>query len=357
MILNNFFSKIFSISVGISKQIFKFFILTKLQISKCFIQMGIKSEDDLKKLENDFFNLLKQNEIDDIKKMNISYIQSYKVDNGKIVFKYPLFPLQYSNLNLDELPEEKVYYLKTLFNNFKLIDYLKQESNKIKYPHISIDYKNNIISRKSKRILIPFDREKVYQITYNKKIESTFQQINEYYEAYVSETYHMFKVGISVKLFRVLSLYINESNKEIDPFSEDNPYFYIFMYKWYFAYKYPVSGPLTFHMAKFFQYSIYDREKSQFFIYMPYDTAEECMILLYNLSLAAYDYLFIDPRDENEQEWFECDIFLEYIKLIRKYYTIRPQIDPLNPLEHSKLFSFYGYEFPYDTLGHQLRKC
>ena len=306
-------------------------------------------------MENDFFNLLKQNEINVVENMNIDYIQSYKLANGKIEFKYPSFQLQYTNLNIDELPEEKVYYLKTLFNNFKLVNSLlplKQESNRIddiKYPHISIDYKNNIISQKSKRI--PFDWRDKDRFESNKKIESTFKQINENYEAYVSIEYRMFKLGISVKSFRVLSLYMNENNKYFH-----KPCISFYGHLLYFSqctnYKYPIIPEITNHIASILKESVYDNKKSMFYLYLSYATAEEYMRSLYNLSWSGYDYLIIDPRNENEREFFECDTFLEYVKIIREYERIWAQIHLVNPLEQSKLFTFYGYVFPGEPFEH-----
>ena len=99
------------------------------------------------------------------------------------------------------------------------------------------------------------------------------------------------------------------------------------------------------HMAHVLQYAIYDNEKSLFYLYFPYEGAERYMRILYNLSWVAYDEMFIDPRDSSDPRWFECDIFLESIKLIHPYYENCPLIHLINPLKHSKLFSYYGYEF------------
>ena len=292
--------------------------------------------------------------------MDISYIKRFKLQNGETAFKYPSFPLKYSQLPLNELPDEKIYYLKTLFSNYKLIDLLKEVTAEINYPHISLDNENNITSMKDKTIKIPYDLEEEHRISIREIKDSEFEKLDEHYEAYVAMKYHLFKVGISVKLFRVLSAYINMRNKQYPPqYPNDDIYYSISLLTHYDSYKYPDYPPLSYHMGHFLQYSTYDKEKSIFYLYMPYETAENCLRILYNLSWVSYSTLLIDPRDENDHGWFECDTFLEYTKLIHdyKYYDpIHSRIHPLNPLNRSHLFSIYGYQFPGEPIGQPLRK-
>ena len=126
----------------------------------------------------------------------------------------------------------------------------------------------------------------------------------------------------------------------------------IFNFSQYTNYKYPIIPKITNHIASILKESVYDNKKSMFYMYLSYATAEEYMRSLYNLSWSGYDYLIIDPRNENEREFFECDTFLEYVKIIREYERIWAQIHLVNPLEQSKLFTFYGYVFPGEHFEH-----
>ena len=120
-------------------------------------------EDPYKENAYEIFNLIKENSIEELERMNISNIQTFKLQNGETAFKYPSIPLKHSSLPLNELPDEKVYYLKTLFNNYKLFDLLKEEPEGITYPHISLDNDNNIISMKDKVIKVPYDCKEEYR--------------------------------------------------------------------------------------------------------------------------------------------------------------------------------------------------
>ena len=361
MMIYYFANKLFSLFWEISKQIFRFFtfLSRKYQNNQIILQNDnsihneVKSEDHFKSIEFEFFNLLKKYSIEEVEQMNISYIKSLKLNNGRIAFKYPEFNLKYDDLPLNQLTDEKIYYLKTLFNNYKLIDSFKEEDGNISYPQITLDENNNITSLKEKLIKIPYDDEEKYRIQLNEETESKFEQINKHYEVYVYESERIFKVGISVKMFRVISAFINKSNKENGPPPHNfGIYNYFMQFKYYSSYWVP-HPIIADHMGHFLQYSIYDKEKSLFYLYFPYETAEKCMRILYNLSWVAYNDLFIDPRDPADPGWFECDTFLEYIKLIHPYHEISPLVHPINPLKHSKLFSYYGYEFPGEPLANE----
>ena len=254
-------------------------------------------EDPYQTNSSEIFNLIKEHSIEEVESMNISNIQTFKLQNGETAFKYPSIPLKYSSLPLNELPDEKVYYLKTLFNNYKLIDLLKEEPEEITYPHISLDNDNNITSMKDKIIKVPYDRKEEYRYPLDSEIESKFEKLNEHYEAYGSRRHRLFKVGISVKLFRVLSAYVNKCNKQYPPkYPNRNIYYWCSDLDRYYPYTHPYYPALSYHMGHFLQYSIYDKEKSIFYLYMPFETAEDCMRILYNLSWVSYDILFIEMK-------------------------------------------------------------
>ena len=360
MMLKSFSHKLVFYFWEISCQIFKFFTFfsrksqnkNKIIQNEDIIPNDVKREDNFKDIELEFFNLLKKYSIKEVEKMNISYIKSFKLDNGRTAFKYPEFPLKYDDLPLNQLPEEKIYYLKTLFNNYKLIDLIKEEDDNIPYPHISLDDNNNTTSMKEKIIKLPYSCYLPRYIPINELTQSNFKQINQRYEVYVSKTKQIFKFGISVKMFRVISAHINQRNKENKSHNENIGVIFL-MYRFYLSYKY-LGDSIGNHMVDILQYSVYDKEKSLFYLYLPFETAEKYLRILYNLSWVAYDELLIDPRDTAEPEWFECDTFLEYIKLIHHYNKVYPYFQLFNPLEHSNLFSFYGYEFPGDPVVKEL---